>query len=51
MLYIDGGPAEPMTVRVTHVYRREEGEWKFVHRHAATSRPLDQSPLVEASTE
>ncbi len=21
-------------VRVTHIYRREDGEWKIVHRHA-----------------
>jgi len=24
----------PMTLRVTHVYRREDGEWLLVHRHA-----------------
>jgi ketosteroid isomerase-like protein len=29
----DGGPPEDVTVRVTHVYRREDGEWKIVHRH------------------
>ena len=29
----DGGPVEPSTLRVTHVYRRENGEWKIVHRH------------------
>ena len=27
-------PVEPVTVRVTHIYRREDGEWKIVHRHA-----------------
>jgi ketosteroid isomerase-like protein len=32
-LVIDGNPAEPYTLRVTHVYRREEGEWKILHRH------------------
>jgi ketosteroid isomerase-like protein len=31
---IAGRPVEPVTVRVTHIYRREEGEWKIVHRHA-----------------
>lgn len=31
---IAGRPVEPVTVRVTHVYRREDGEWKIVHRHA-----------------
>ena len=30
---IAGRPIEPVTVRVTHVYRREDGEWKIVHRH------------------
>jgi ketosteroid isomerase-like protein len=28
---IDGGPVEPHTLRVTHAYRRENGEWKIVH--------------------
>lgn len=31
---IAGRRVEPVTVRVTHIYRREEGEWKIVHRHA-----------------
>jgi ketosteroid isomerase-like protein len=31
---VDGVPAEPYTLRVTQVYRREQGEWKVVHRHA-----------------
>ena len=30
---IDGIPVEPYTLRVTQVYRREDGEWKAVHRH------------------
>jgi SnoaL-like domain len=34
---------EPYTLRVTHVYRREDGEWKIVHRHA--DAPLDQSDV------
>jgi ketosteroid isomerase-like protein len=29
----DGGPVTPNRLRVTHVYRREDGEWKIVHRH------------------
>lgn len=24
----------PSELRVTHVFRREEGQWRFVHRHA-----------------
>ncbi len=30
---MDGGPVQPNTLRVTHVYRRENGDWKIVHRH------------------
>jgi ketosteroid isomerase-like protein len=35
--------ASRVTVRVTHVYRREDGEWKIVHRHGDLA-PEDQSP-------
>jgi ketosteroid isomerase-like protein len=30
---VAGRPVEPVTVRATHIYRREDGEWKIVHRH------------------
>ncbi|HWG09189.1 MAG TPA: nuclear transport factor 2 family protein [Solirubrobacteraceae bacterium] len=30
---ISGRPMQDVTVRVTHAYRREDGEWKIVHRH------------------
>ena len=46
---MDGGPVEPMTLRVTHVYRREDGEWKIVHRHADRV-PIDLSQPAEPST-
>jgi ketosteroid isomerase-like protein len=29
----EGGPMRTNLLRVTHVYRRENGEWKIVHRH------------------
>jgi ketosteroid isomerase-like protein len=44
---IDGVPVEPYVLRVTHVYRREDGEWKIVHRHADTP-PADQTALADA---
>ena len=38
---IDGGPPRDMTIRVTQVYRRIEGDWWLVHRHADFP-PADQ---------
>jgi ketosteroid isomerase-like protein len=46
---MDGVPVEPYTLRVTHVYRREDGEWRIVHRHGDPV-PRDQSPRSPAST-
>jgi ketosteroid isomerase-like protein len=46
---VDGVPVEPYTLRVTHVYRREDGQWKIVHRHG-DAPPVDQSLPGEAST-
>ena len=42
LVSIDGGPVAPNVLRVTHVYRREDGEWKIVHRHG-DHPPADQS--------
>jgi ketosteroid isomerase-like protein len=47
---MDGGPVAPMTLRVTHIYRREDGEWRIVHRHAEVP-PTGQPLRAEASTE
>lgn len=30
---VGGAPAEPVNLRFTQVYRREDGQWKLVHRH------------------
>lgn len=40
---VEGGPVTSMIIRVTHVYRRETGDWKIVHRHGDWA-PIDQSP-------
>jgi ketosteroid isomerase-like protein len=40
---IDGGPAQENVLRVTHVFRRENGEWKIVHRHGDFG-PSHQGP-------
>jgi ketosteroid isomerase-like protein len=31
---VDGGPMRDAVLRVTQIYRRIDGEWKLVHRHA-----------------
>lgn len=40
---VDGGAPQPMTIRVTHIYRRIDGVWRLVHRHADFP-PADQRP-------
>ena len=50
-LSLDGVPADPYTLRVTQIYRREDGEWKVVHRHG-DQRSTDHGQRLpgEAST-
>ena len=42
---VGGGPVQSLTNRATHVYRREAGEWKIVHRH--TDQPPIEQPLPQ----
>jgi ketosteroid isomerase-like protein len=42
----ENGPPTENTLRVTHLYRREDGEWKIVHRHGDRP-PADQSPAPD----
>ena len=42
------GVPRTYTLRVTQIYRREDGEWKLVHRHG-DELPADQEPLKPAS--
>ena len=38
------GESRTYTLRVTRVYRREDGQWRIVHRHGDTP-PTEHSPI------
>ena len=38
---LDGGPVTPTRLRVTQIYRREDGEWRVVHRHGDHDQAFD----------
>lgn len=40
---LDGAPMTRQRLRVTQIYRREDGEWRLIHRHGDIAPP-DQSP-------
>jgi ketosteroid isomerase-like protein len=45
----DQSPPVSSTLRVTHVYRREDGEWKIVHRHGDTmgmAQSIPERPAI-----
>jgi ketosteroid isomerase-like protein len=54
---VDGGPMRDMVIRASHIYRRIDGDWKLVHRHAdfpppdqrTTSARATMAPAREAS--
>jgi ketosteroid isomerase-like protein len=41
---VTGGEPTSYTLRVTHVYRREDGEWRIVHRHGDRPPPAVPAP-------
>jgi ketosteroid isomerase-like protein len=48
------GEPQSYTLRVTHVYRREDGQWRIVHRHAdfppAADQPIAFPPTAAADS-
>jgi ketosteroid isomerase-like protein len=50
-IVVDGAEPRPMTIRVTQICRREDGEWQLVHRHGDFA-PIDESAgkLADEST-
>lgn len=36
---VRGRPVEPITVRVSHIYRRKDGAWKIAHPHGDNPGP------------
>ena len=40
---LDGDPQRSQTIRVTQIYKRENGQWQLVHRHGDFA-PIDESP-------
>lgn len=43
---INGGPPEPYRLRVTTIFRREDGDWKVVHRHG-DALPSSETDVVQ----
>ena len=41
---VAGAPSKEMIIRVTHIYRRDGGDWRLVHRHADFPPPDQRRP-------
>jgi len=46
---VEGTPRQ-YSLRVTHIYRREDGEWRIVHRHADFPPGEAAVPFPDAAT-
>lgn len=44
-----GGERATYTLRTTHVFRREDGEWRIVHRHGDSPPERDDLPIAPAA--
>lgn len=42
----DGAPVAPVRIRVTQIYRLENGAWKLVHRHGDFAPPDQSAPTT-----
>ncbi|HEX6675928.1 MAG TPA: nuclear transport factor 2 family protein [Actinomycetes bacterium] len=44
---VNGAPPEPYTLRATTAFRREDGEWRVVHRHGDSLKSVAGHRLAE----
>lgn len=47
--YTKSADEQDLTLRVTHVYRKEAGSWKLLHRHAEPLTPVDEKLPTNAT--
>ena len=47
--YTNMAEEQEMTLRVTHVYRKEDGRWRLLHRHAELLTPVDDTLPTNAT--